>query len=55
MAAASLDLVKQADSLIADHLRVTALPHEARDPAGLSSLGYEVTEGMATAWVERPA
>jgi hypothetical protein len=47
-------LVGQASALIRERLHVQAA--EARRRAvleGLASLGYEVTEGMATAWVQR--
>ncbi|TMI99577.1 MAG: hypothetical protein E6G97_21925 [Alphaproteobacteria bacterium] len=52
-AAFASDLHKQADELIAGYMRTMAA--DARRRAilrGLSSLGYEVTEGMATAWVQ---
>jgi hypothetical protein len=51
--AVSPDLIAQSETLIADYFRTMAAA--ARRHAvlkGLSSLGYEVTEGMATAWVE---
>lgn len=52
-AVASPTLLKQADALIADQVRTMAAAARRRTILqGLSSLGYEVTEGMATAWVE---
>jgi len=50
---AASDLVKQADAVITDHMRTMAAAARRRAILqGLSSLGYEVTEGMATAWIE---
>lgn len=46
-------LIEEADALVQEELRVLAA--DARRRAilqGLASLGYEVTEGMATAWVQ---
>jgi hypothetical protein len=46
-------LIEQADALVQEELRVFAV--DARRRAilqGLASLGYEVNEGMATAWVQ---
>lgn len=51
---ASPDLLNEADALIADRLRTMAAAARRRAILqGLSSLGYEVTDGMATAWVEQ--
>lgn len=47
------ELIKRADALIEAEVR--AIAAEARRAAvleGLASLGYEVSEGMATAWVK---
>jgi hypothetical protein len=52
-AASAPDLIRQADVLIAEEVHVLAAA--ARRHAvlqGLASLGYEVKEGMVTAWVE---
>ncbi len=46
-------MIEEADALVQEELRVLAA--DARRRAilqGLASLGYEVTEGMATAWVQ---
>ena len=48
-----LDLVKRADFLIESEVHVIAAEERRRAVLeGLASLGYEVSEGMATAWVE---
>jgi hypothetical protein len=46
-------LIKQADALVQEELRVLAADSRRRAILqGLASLGYEVNEGMATAWVQ---
>jgi hypothetical protein len=48
-----LELVKRADFLIESEMHVMAAVERRRAILeGLASLGYEVSEGMATAWVE---
>jgi hypothetical protein len=48
-----LDLVKRAEFLIESEMHAMAAEERRRAVLeGLSSLGYEVSEGMATAWVE---
>jgi|SRR5271165_623452 len=48
-----LELVKRADFLIESEMHVMAAEERRRAVLeGLASLGYEVSEGMATAWVE---
>jgi hypothetical protein len=48
-----LDLVKRADFLIESEVHVMAAEERRRAVLeGLASLGYEVSEGMATAWVD---
>lgn len=48
-----LDLVKRADFLIESEVHVMAAEERRRAVLeGLASLGYEVSEGMATAWVQ---
>lgn len=50
----SAALVARADALLADHTRKIAADARRRSILqGLSALGYEVAEGMATAWVEK--
>ncbi|VIO69745.1 hypothetical protein [Bradyrhizobium ivorense] len=47
------DLVKRADFLIEEEFKAMAAAERRRAVLeGLASLGYEVSEGMATAWVE---
>jgi hypothetical protein len=47
------ELVKRADFLIKSEMHVMAAEERRRAVLeGLASLGYEVSEGMATAWVE---
>jgi hypothetical protein len=47
-------LIQEADALIQEELRVLAADARRRAVLkGLASLGYEVNEGMATAWVQR--
>ncbi|MCC8936019.1 hypothetical protein H8A99_05810 [Bradyrhizobium sp. Arg68] len=47
------DLVKRADFLIEEEFKVMAAAERRRAVLeGLASLGYEVSEGMATAWVQ---
>jgi hypothetical protein len=48
-----LELVKRADFLIESEMHAMAAEERRRAVLeGLASLGYEVSEGMATAWVE---
>ena len=48
------ELIEQCTALIAEHLqRQAALARRQAVLAGLSSLGYEVREGMATAWADK--
>jgi hypothetical protein len=48
-----LELVKRADFLVESEMNVMAAEERRRAVLeGLASLGYEVSEGMATAWVE---
>jgi len=52
-AASAPDLIRQADALVAEELQVLAAAARRRAVLqGLASLGYEVHEGMATAWVQ---
>lgn len=47
------ELIKRADKLIEEDLKTMAAAERRRAVLeGLASLGYEVSEGMATAWVE---
>jgi hypothetical protein len=51
-AASAPDLIRQADMLVAEELQVLAAAARRRAVLqGLASLGYQVNEGMATAWV----
>jgi len=51
-AASAPDLIRQADAMVVEELRVLATAARRRAVLqGLASLGYEVNEGMATAWV----
>jgi hypothetical protein len=46
-------LIQKADALVQEELRVLAADARRRSVLqGLASLGYEVSEGMATAWVQ---
>jgi len=48
------ELIEQCTALIAEHLqRQAALARRQAVLEGLSSLGYEVREGMATAWADK--
>lgn len=48
------ELIKRADYLIEEELKTMAAAERRRAVLeGLASLGYEVSEGMATAWVEK--
>ena len=48
------ELIRRADQLIEDELKAMAAAERRRAVLeGLASLGYEVSEGMATAWVDR--
>jgi hypothetical protein len=52
-AASAPDMIRQADALVAEELQVLAAAARRRAVLqGLASLGYEVHEGMATAWVQ---
>jgi hypothetical protein len=52
-AASAPDLIRQADAMVAEELHVLAAAARRRAVLqGLASLGYEVNEGMATAWVQ---
>ncbi|WP_375779083.1 hypothetical protein ACE103_08620 [Bradyrhizobium sp. ma5] len=46
------ELVKRADCLIEEEFKAMAAEERRRVLEGLASLGYEVSEGMATAWVD---
>jgi len=48
------ELIKKADKLIEEELKTMAAAERRRAVLeGLASLGYEVSEGMATAWVDK--
>jgi hypothetical protein len=48
------ELIKRTDKLIEEELKTMAAAERRRVVLeGLASLGYEVTEGMATAWVDK--
>jgi hypothetical protein len=52
-AASAPDLIRHADAMVAEELHVLAAAARRRAVLqGLASLGYEVNEGMATAWVQ---